>query len=239
MKKRTKILLGVLLALIIVIGALCVWQWNNINAARYALTLDKETVENRIVENEAELGKVMEEYGLTQFALSEQEIASVTAGDKSADELAKQLVASQTTDPDTPDTEAPTTDIPTESTPAASVPAEPTYKDLIREQIAKMYILRSTFVARLDEIVNQAIYDYAVAEDFTYEGRVNAVSGHLDAVTALEAECDAEVQKVVSELRRLLKASGQDDSLAKKVEETYKEEKSLKKSYYLQELTGN
>lgn len=238
MKKRTKILLGVLLVLIIAIGVLCVWQWNNISAARYALTLDQETVENRIIENEAELGKVMEEYGLTQFTLSEEEISSVTVGDKSADELAKQLVASQTATPDKAE-DAHATDVPEESTPAVSAPAEPSYEDLIREQIAKMYILRSTFVARLDEIVNQAIYDYTVAEDFTYEGRVNAVSGHLDAVTVLEAECDTEVQKVVSELRRLLKESGQDDSLAKKVEETYKDEKSLKKSYYLQKLTGN
>ena len=34
-------------------------------------------------------------------------------------------------------------------------------------------------------------------------------------------------------LRELLKATGQDDTLARQVEETYREEKSLKKAYYL------
>lgn len=46
------------------------------------------------------------------------------------------------------------------------------------------------------------------------------------------------VAAVVARLRELLKATGQDDSLAKEVEATYEEEKSLKKAYYLKEFQG-
>ena len=56
----------------------------------------------------------------------------------------------------------------------------------------------------------------------------------LSFVTAeTDEECDGEVAAVVSRLRELLKATGQDDTLARQVEETYREEKSLKKAYYL------
>ena len=40
----------------------------------------------------------------------------------------------------------------------------------------------------------------------------------------------------MSRLRELLKATGQDDTLAQEVERTYEEEKSLKKAYYLKEF---
>ena len=42
--------------------------------------------------------------------------------------------------------------------------------------------------------------------------------------------------QVVSRLRELLKEAGRDDSLAKQVEETYQNEKSLKKAAYLEEF---
>ena len=59
-----------------------------------------------------------------------------------------------------------------------------------------------------------------------------------EKLTALEKECDQKVAAVVARLRELLKAIGQDDSLAKEVEATYEEEKSLKKAYYLKEFQG-
>ena len=62
------------------------------------------------------------------------------------------------------------------------------------------------------------------------------VRGKLDELIAMEKECDGQVAAVVSRLRELLKATGQDDTLARQVEKTYKEEKSLKKAYYLNEF---
>ena len=72
----------------------------------------------------------------------------------------------------------------------------------------------------------------------TSERRTQVVYGKLEELTALEKECDQKVAAVVARLRELLKAIGQDDSLAKEVEATYEEEKSLKKAYYLKEFQG-
>lgn len=235
MNKR-KIGLSIFLILLLLLIVLCIRQWNNINAARYTLTLDKETVAERIAENEAQLDRIVEEYGLSSYVPTDV-LSTEPATDTPA--------ASENPDDTVPATDSAAAAAPAEPAPptvsavtSAPVESEPDYDALIGEQIAKLYSLRATFVARLQEIVDQAVFDYALSEDFTYEGRVNAVSGHLDAVAALEKECDAEVARVVDELRRLLRAAGRDDALAKQAEDVYKEEKSLKKAYYLKELTG-
>lgn len=250
MKKRTKILLGIAAVLAVAAGVLCVRQWNNITAARYTLTMDQDAVSSRIAENEAVLHEVLTEYDLADYTPSEEEIAAVASGEKTTQELAQEMVSAQAASSQAGEAGAPAASgtaassagssgpVQSASPSAPAQPAAPSYDDQIRAQVAMMYVLRSTFVSRLDELVNQAVFDYALAENFTRDGRMAAVTPYLDAVSTLEEECDAEVATVVAELRRLLKASGQDDSLAKKVEETYEEEKSLKKAYYLKELTG-
>ena len=250
MKKRTKILLGIAAVLAVAAGALCVRQWNNITAARYTLTMDQDAVSSRIAENEAVLHEMLTEYDLADYTPSEEEIAAVASGEKTTQELAQEMVSAQAASSQAGEAAAPAASGTAASSAGSSGPAQsaspsapaqpaaPSYDDQIRAQVAMMYVLRSTFVSRLDELVNQAVFDYALAENFTRDGRMAAVTPYLDAVSTLEEECDAEVATVVAELRRLLKASGQDDSLAKKVEETYEEEKSLKKAYYLKELTG-
>ena len=250
MKKRTKILLGIAAVLAVAAGVLCVRQWNNITAARYTLTMDQDAVSSRIAENEAVLHEVLTEYDLADYTPSEEEIAAVASGEKTTQELAQEMVSAQAASSQAGEAAAPAASGTAASSAGSSGPAQsaapsapaqpaaPSYDDQIRAQVAMMYVLRSTFVSRLDELVDQAVFDYALAENFTRDGRMAAVTPYLDAVSTLEEECDAEVATVVAELRRLLKASGQDDSLAKKVEETYEEEKSLKKAYYLKELTG-
>ncbi|MGN0993605.1 MAG: hypothetical protein ACI4PD_00670 [Butyricicoccus sp.] len=61
MKKRTKILLGIVAVAAVAAGVLCARQWNNITAARYTLTMDQDAVSSRIAENEAVLHEVLTE----------------------------------------------------------------------------------------------------------------------------------------------------------------------------------
>ena len=105
----------------------------------------------------------------------------------------------------------------------------------IQEQIAQMYVLRSTYVSKLESIAQAAIDEYTQGEH-TAENKADVVYKRLEELTALEKECDAQVAQVVERLRSLLKQAGKDDSLAKQVEATYQEEKSLKKAAYLEEF---
>lgn len=250
MKKGAKIAIGVVGVLIVAGAAVAAWQWNNLNAARYMLTMDGDTISTRLEENSQVLNKAMEDYDISSYTFSPEEISALVDGSLSADDAAKKLLEGDTavstppegeTTPDSgtaPSTSAPTT-APTQSGSSsgsnAGSSASSDVEQQIREQIAKMYVLQATYVAQLEGIVQSAIDEY-VAGEHTDENRTAVVYSKVEELTALEKECDAKVAEVVSKLRELLKQAGKDDSLAKEVEETYKEEKSLKKAYYLKEF---
>ena len=226
MKKGAKIALGVVGVLVVGGVAAAAWQWNNLNALRYGLTMDSGTIEQKLQENEKALQDAMTEYKIPQYTFSQEEIAQLTDGTLSTEEAAKRLLEAQTPLAAAPEGQA-------DAQQAAEPPSE--VDQAIQEQIATMYVLRSTYVGKLEAIAQSAIDEYT-AGDHTEENRKQVVYDKLDQLTALEKECDAQVAQVVSRLRELLKEAGRDDSLAKQVEETYQNEKSLKKAAYLEEF---
>ena len=224
MKKGAKIALGVVGVLVVAGAAAAAWQWNNLSALRYGLTMDRDTLDQRLEENRTVLNEAMDQYDISDYTFTEEEVSQLTEGPVSAQEAAKKLL-------EQPAQEAPQTEQP-EQPPQADHAQE---EAEIRELIATMYVLRATYVGKLEAVVQSAIDEYTAGEH-TSENRTRVVRGKLDELIAMEKACDGEVAAVVSRLRELLKATGQDDSLARQVEETYKEEKSLKKAYYLNEF---
>ena len=224
MKKDAKIALGVVGVLVVGGVAAAAWQWNNLNALRYGLTMDSGTIEQKLQENEKALQDAMTEYKIPQYTFSHEEIAQLTDGTLSTEEAAKRLLEAQTPLAAAPEGQA-------DAQQAAEPPSE--VDQAIQEQIATMYVLRSTYVGKLEAIAQSAIDEYS-AGAHTEENRKQAVYDKLDQLTALEKECDDQVAQVVARLRELLKEAGRDDSLAKQVEQTYQEEKSLKKAAYLE-----
>ena len=226
MKKGAKIALGVVGVLVVGGVAAAAWQWNNLNALRYGLTMDSGTIEQKLQENEKALQDAMTEYKIPQYTFSQEEIAQLTDGTLSTEEAAKRLLEAQTPLAAAPEGQA-------DAQQAAEPPSE--VDQAIQEQIATMYVLRSTYVGKLEVIAQSAIDEYS-AGAHTEENRKQVVYDKLDQLTALEKECDDQVAQVVARLRELLKEAGRDDSLAKQVEQTYQNEKSLKKAAYLEEF---
>ena len=226
MKKGAKIALGVVGVLVVGGVAAAAWQWNNLNALRYGLTMDSGTIEQKLQENEKALQDAMTEYKIPQYTFSQEEIAQLTDGTLSTEEAAKRLLEAQTPLAAAPEGQA-------DAQQAAEPPSE--VDQAIQEQIATMYVLRSTYVGKLEAIAQSAIDEYS-AGAHTEENRKQVVYDKLDQLTALEKECDDQVAQVVARLRELLKEAGRDDSLAKQVEQTYQEEKSLKQAAYLEEF---
>ncbi len=108
----------------------------------------------------------------------------------------------------------------------------------ISDCVARMYVLKSSFVSQLDQIYNTAFTEYkALWRSMTEEERSAKKNELLKRVypqaVALEDECDKQVDEVITKLKSLLKESGQDNSLADKIYESYKNEKSLKKAHYI------
>lgn len=230
MKKGVKIALGIAGVLVVGGAALATWQWNNLNALRYGLTLDRDTIDQKLQDNEQALNDAMAEYDIQGYTFSQEEIAQLADGTLSTEKATKKLLEGQI-----PQAASPEGASGQQGSASQEAEPQPETEKAIQEQIATMYVLRSTYVGKLEAIAQSAIDEY-VAGDHTEENRKQVVYDKLDQLTALEKECDAQVAQVVSRLRELLKEAGRDDSLAKQVEETYQNEKSLKKAAYLEKF---
>lgn len=223
MKRGGKIALGIVGALAVTGAGVAAWQWNNISALRYGMTMDRTTIEEKLAENEQALAGAMEEYSVSSYTFSEEELRQLSDGTLSVEEAAKKLL----------DESVPGAEAPEGSSGQAAEKSD--VEAQIQEQIAQMYVLHSTYVSKLEAIAQAAIDEYTQGEH-TEENKADVVYKRLEELTALEKECDAQVAQVVERLRSLLKQAGKDDSLAQQVEKTYQEEKSLKKAAYLEEF---
>ena len=72
MKKGGKIALGIVGALVVTGAGVTAWQWNNISALRYGMTMDRTAIEGKLAENEQVLTSAMEEYSVSSYTFSEE-----------------------------------------------------------------------------------------------------------------------------------------------------------------------
>lgn len=218
MSRRGKIGLTVVVVLLAAVAAVVVWRWNDVQALRYGLTLDPITIEERLDEQQQVIGDAMDEYGVPSYEFTPEELDRLVRGEVTPEQAAQEVLAHRDPPQGSEDEPGPTLS---------------EAEQQIQRCIAEMYVLQSYYEGKLSAIAA----DVAAASD-TQEGRQQAVMAKLDELSALESECDAKVAAVVEDLRAQLAASGQDDTLARQVEETYQTEKSLKKAYYLQLYQG-
>ena len=184
MKKGAKIALCVLVVAVAAGGAAAAWQWNNINAARYGLTMDKDSISQRLEENQQALNDAMVKYNVTQYSFSQEEIEQLADGSLAPEEAARRLLDGGGAEPSgTPAPDASPTPTPTLSTGGDTAAVEAAEEE-IREEIATMYVLRSTYVGKLEAIVQSAIDEYTAGEH-TSERRTQVVYGKLEELTAL------------------------------------------------------
>ncbi len=218
MSRRGKIGLTVVVVLLAAVAAVVVWRWNDVQALRYGLTLDPITIEERLDEQQQVIGDAMDEYGVPSYEFTPEELDRLVRGEVTPEQAAQEVLAHRDPPQGSEDEPGPTLSEAEQG---------------VQRCIAEMYVLQSYYEGKLSAIAA----DVAAASD-TQEGRQQAVMAKLDELSALESECDAKVAAVVEDLRAQLAASGQDDALARQVEETYQTEKSLKKAYYLQLYQG-
>ncbi len=98
--------------------------------------------------------------------------------------------------------------------------------------MARIYLLRSTFVGKLDALESQARQEY-----INQGGNVNVkefAQRFLGQGTALESQCDAQMEQILSEMKKELLRAGKDTALISQIRATYETEKSVKKAALLE-----
>lgn len=260
MRKSKKVFCGVLLAVAIGVGALVVWQWNNISAALSFLRFSQEELEEKLAANDQVIkDAVAANPSVTIREVTEEERAALRDGTLTQEELAQSLLQKPESKPEpepepeqSPKTEANPQAKPEQKPPETSEPAQQPQSEpevstqpeqseseqKVNELIAKVFVLREEFLIKLDDLMAQAKADYWALSPEERSGSklMGMVSSYLAKGNALEKQCDAQIEAIATELSQIIREHGGDLTLPQTVYDTYIEEKSLKKAWYMNEL---
>lgn len=251
MRKKKRIVCGVLLAVVIGVGALTVWQWNNINAALSFVRFSQEELEEKLEANDQAIKDAVEANpSVTIREVTEEERAALRDGTLTQEELVQSLMQKpepgpeqpskpQTTPQQTKPEQKPADE--SRNTPQSQPNPEPEkseYEQKVNALIAEVFVLREEFLIKLDNLKAAAIADYRAipVEERNAKALMSLASGYIAKGLDMEKQCDARIEAIVVELEQVLQENNGDLSIAQTVYDTYVEEKSLKKAWYMAEL---
>ena len=139
-----------------------------------------------------------------------------------------------------PEKQKPADKAPAENTQTPAQPSTPVQQTgeadkKIAELVTKMYVLKSEYTAAIDSIIASMKAEYVLlpVEQRTRSAKQNIATKYLGQINAMEVQCDAQVNAIVSELKQILKENERDMALADSIMATYATEKENTKAYYL------
>lgn len=223
---RWKKIVSVLLLLVIVagIGTALLFQ-NEIQAVLYYLQYSTEEQEALKQANEEKMTTVLE-----QANLSKEQIEQVSEEETiiSSDPVETSMVASEKSSY----TQKKNTI--KESTTQKETAANQAYDAELAAMVGEIYALRTSFVGQLDDLLSQAKAEYiALPSEERETKKLKLVSKYVALAGGLEKSCDNQMEDILSRIQSHLKETEGDLSLIDEIRQVYKEEKALKKSYYL------
>ena len=113
-------------------------------------------------------------------------------------------------------------------------PSSQNYDAELAAMVGEIYALRTSFVGQLDGLLQQAKAEYGALSPEQREKQKNSLaSKYIGLAGSLEANCDSQMEAILSRIQKHLKENGGDTSLVKEIRKVYENEKALKKSYYM------
>lgn len=212
MKRTTTIWLVILIVFLCGIGALIYWQWNTITAVWYAFQYTPEQTQQLEQQNQQVMQEIADQFPGVDVSLLPDEAREMLSKGELSEETAAAIITGKITWEEVKVNPS-----------AAAVLEEPSHVDDI---VARIYVLRSGYTGRVDSLIAQALADYRANKGTESE----LMTQYVGKGYALEAECDAQIEALLSELSAELKRTGGDMGLVSQIRTAYQQEKSLKKA---------
>lgn len=234
MKKRNWFWIFIILIIVILVGGVVIKHWNSLEALVDSFRYSQNEVVEKLDENKKQLQQYIDENeNITVRDLTEEEANLLNSGEITEEEIVDILVG-----------KTPKKEPPSETSPVVEQKepetAENTSDMIVSQAIAKLYIQKSKYLAKLDDIearVRQEYIDMVKSNKLSSEEKKAAkqrfLNSNLSTVASWEKECDSVVYGILDEIKATLKDSNQEDSIVKKLEQAYLNEKRLKKSYFI------
>lgn len=216
MKRKTAIWLIILIILLIGIGLLSWWQWNNITAIRYAMKYTSEQKQEMAKETDEVIKEIADSLSQVNFDLLPQEAKELLSKGELPQEIAVSILTEQLS----------WEEYQRQKTDAVLSETDSYQLSQVDDIIAKIYVLRASYTGKIDALVSQALSDYRGKKATKSE----LISRYVSMGSSLEGECDAQMEALLSRLQKELKRTGEDLGLVSKIRSAYQTEKSLKKA---------
>lgn len=124
---------------------------------------------------------------------------------------------------------------------SSSVPVqEAAWEAEIRELLVQVYAVKAKAESGLNACIESARAEFhALPENKQTQTRKVTISlAKAGELSALQSSCDKDMDRIVSQMRRVLQENGQSTALADQVMETYKKEKSTRMETLKNKLYG-
>ncbi len=255
LKKWKKWLVGICTGLIAVIIFVLIWQWENIQAFKEAVTYTKDEIKIKINKNKEDTKDALEAYDLGEIRdLTLEEEEELIKGELSVEDAIERIInngdESKAVVNNNDELKTQNKVVlspkekkyePIEQTKPYStiVPSDNLNKDKIVEKyVSQMYILQATYISKLGNVESRAREAYAnlPKEEHNLIGAQKLAPQFINEGLSLERQCDNEVEAVLVAMETELKKIGEDTSIIATMKATYETQKRLKKSYYLSSI---
>lgn len=231
MKKTTKVILIALLVLILGVGAVCLWQWDNLMAVKTSLSHSKEDLEAMMTTTYQAIEEATKEMdGVTVRDMTDEERAALRTGDLSREELIQRMTERRAVL--LADGEQVAAEVSSEEN---DTEQEDPDQKLLSEYLAEIYLMKDEYTAWLEAKYNEAIdaYNALPEAERTAEAKYSIGMRCMKEALAKEDECDAAMAQMEQKISAQLEKIGRDNTLVKEIQKAYEQEKELKKAYYL------
>lgn len=223
MKIFKKIVLSIIIILLVAIVALGIWQHENIMVLLKTTSSSSESIAMEIDNSKKAFEEeVQKQYPSVISDLTAEEEKKLIKGELSVEEAVSILAKKYEEVPKNTTSKVSQTEI----------------DKLIGERAIELYSLKAYYLGQLGQLEAKVKSDYLSLpkEKRNLIGKKELVTKYMSTAVGLLNQCDAKVENILSELKSDIEKLGGDTSIIKTIREAYKNEKNLKKAYYIKLL---
>jgi len=237
LKKIIKVVLKILCVVVILLGVVVYWQYDNISSLINGIKYSSEDLASQLDTNRNDLKTKVDEYTSKHINdLSAEDEKKLLNGEITIEEISKKYglpLDIMTDDISQENNETPSKDDQNEE--ITNVDNKKAIDDAISTGVSKMYALKAKYVSKLGEIERNVHEEYTnlPKEKQNESSKKNILMKNLNSVAQMEEKCDNEVASTLSILETELNKLNGDTEIVDILKEAYKNEKEIKKSYYL------
>ncbi|MBR5480028.1 MAG: hypothetical protein IKU84_07600 [Clostridia bacterium] len=223
MKLWKKIVLSIIALIIAATAFVTVWQWENIKALYLFATNTDEQIEKMAEESHKTKEEVLSQYeGITVTDLTPEQENAIISGEMTVEEAVKEIDKSDTAV--------------NESKPQKQE-TKPVDKktEIVNKYLKQIYALKAEFLGKLANLKDEAqaeFYKFPLPER-TKANKTAVMTDKLIDCYELENQCDIKIEALLKELKTELEKINADTAIVAEIRKAYKEEKSVKKAYYI------